>query len=282
MKPMINRKPLSRLFAILTLLLSLKANATQYDLAEGCTLKKYENGKWEGADFSVLKDSSIKRLYPKGGRVRFKLDGVWHSTREGCLVSRAGSSDNIDDESTKGDSHKPSGYPKSSLQLYGLGGGFLSTGAEEKLQLAFGGGLKAQFGESFALKGQYTTSSRTIITFQTTPVPGFGNQTVEKTSKITRAEIMLIPNYTLGALYFGPQLGLFKIAISSDPNTQSSSISSSVFAFGANLGFALPVEDYFSIGPDFHYTRVPEFSLGGGKYEGFHVFKILWSINVIF
>lgn len=263
-------------FITLISLLSFAANAAQYELADGCKLRKYEDGKWRSADSSVLEDSSIKKLQPKGDKVRFKLDGVWYSTNEGCLVSKDGASEEVDDEPTDEDSPKRSRnrrasrstFPRSSFQLYALTGGFLSTGEGEKVQLAFGGGLKAQLGESFAIKAQYTTSSRTIT----------NSQTVDISTTLSRREIMLIPNLTVGNLYFGPQLGLATLGISIEAQGQSASESKSIFAFGANLGFTMPLSENFSIGPDFLYTHFPEFD----AIESAHIFKLFLGMNIIF
>ncbi|MBU6374938.1 MAG: hypothetical protein KGQ59_02975 [Bdellovibrionales bacterium] len=76
-------------FALSVLMVATSVGATEYTLREGCALRKFEGGKWQETDPSVLEGTSVGKLNRHGNRVRFKVEGVWHSAEAKCLVAAA-------------------------------------------------------------------------------------------------------------------------------------------------------------------------------------------------
>ncbi|MBU6375924.1 MAG: hypothetical protein KGQ59_08015 [Bdellovibrionales bacterium] len=218
--------------------------------------------------------------------MRFKIEDTWFSTDQNCMIASEdetppdGDAENAEDQ----DSDEPVQPKKSkkkknnafsrrrapiSFGAYALAGGFEASGEGEKIQLGFGGGVKGQFGELFAGKLQYARSSRTL--------DSSGGAKIS----LSRSELTLIPLATFGSVYVGPQVGLASVSLSAEGGGESVSVSSSVIEFGANLGLNFEINSHFSLGPDFHFTHIPGFEIGGSNFESSSILKLFLALNVM-
>ncbi|MBU6374937.1 MAG: outer membrane beta-barrel protein [Bdellovibrionales bacterium] len=142
-------------------------------------------------------------------------------------------------------------------------------GEGEQFQFAWGGGLQARLGEAFGLKAQITHTSRSGEI--STPS---GNIKID----LSVSEITVSPTATFGSVYFGPQLGLALVGLSTDAGGSTGS----AFEVGGNLGLSFPLSEHVSVGPDFHYTYLPSVLIEGLDLPSANIFKLLFRVSAGF
>ncbi len=245
------------LFGFILLSLSLPAYAAgTYQLAPNCFIKKFENGKWQASDTSVLESASFTPLDPKQGQVRFKINNQWYYTGESCLISK--------------DSTSNEGKSKSFYAGGVIGGFYGLTGTGNKLQLGFGGragyNLKPMSGGLLSLGVHLSTTSRTTTVGTSTNTATYTEFTFNP----------LLRNLGKFGFYVGPEIGLGTRKLTRTVGSASAMASGTVLDIGANFGFEYRLSEHFVIGPDLHLTHLGTSPVG---YAAETLSKFMFAIT---
>jgi hypothetical protein len=228
---------MTALFGFILLSLSIPAYAAgSYQLGSGCFIKKFENGKWQASDATVLDSANFTPLDPKQGQVRFKINNQWYYTGENCLVSTGTSSNEV---------------KAHSIYVGGVVGGFYGlTGTGNKLQMGFGGragyNLMPLYKGIFSIGAHFSTTSRTTTVGTATNVASYTEVTFNP----------LLRNIGKLGFYMGPEIGIGTRKLTRTVGTVSALASGTVLDIGANIGFEYHLSEHLTIGPDLHLTHL--------------------------
>ena len=255
--------------------------AAEYQLADGCSLKKWVDERWQSADGEDLLGATPSDFSPLEKKIRFKIGETWYLTQKRCL-ERVDGEAMEEETSTEGGDSFGTAAPghKHRFRPFLLAGSALTIDTtpddySESPQFAVGFGFAFRFTDSFSLKSQFSISNKFYG-----PTP---DNPVSYSYDVTVSDISAIPTFHFGGFYFGPQLAWAKVSSKVQLGITSGAtelaFSKSTFAAGANLGYLIQLSSRISLGPDFYFTHYFESKSGDLALEKIEMFKLFLVAN---